>query len=283
MRRPGGFSLIELVLAIGLSIALMALIGSAINMHLIRLDESRSTVEQAQVARALLDRIVSDLQATTTAPTQDVSDLLKAAEASAQFDVDEVDRTSSDSDSSTSSTTTTQVMSGISGNLEMILIDRRRMSQALMVPAEAATPVPRANASWVQVIYAMSADRELPGLVRIEGSRDNARWRELQGEPTPTAEPIAPEVQAITFRYYDANGEVFEVWDMAQQEALPIAVEVMLTLEPADLAEDSTAPMVRRTPRTYRRLVRVAAADESVAEASSSTSEQPLDDFEGEF
>src|SRR5438552_2139751 len=51
--RPG-FTLFELILAIGLSSALLALIGTAINLYLVRVDASRSRVEEAQLARTVL-------------------------------------------------------------------------------------------------------------------------------------------------------------------------------------------------------------------------------------
>lgn len=268
-----GFSLIELVLAIGLSIALVALLGLAINLHLVRLEESRSTVEQAQVARAILDRIVADLRGATMAPSQDVSALMTAAESSAQFDVDEVDQTASTDEASDS---VEVVPPGINGTINSVTIDRRLLGQTLSTPAEATTPVARLGADWVQVAYGMSVVPESPGLVRTETSRDKALWQAEQGQAAVVATPIAPEVQNLVFRYY-ATADPIEVWDMQEQEALPLAVEVLLTLAPADPSEDSKAPLARRTPRTYRRFVRLPAAEgQTTDDESTDTSTEAL-------
>ena len=49
--RPG-FTLFELILAIALAATLLALIGTAINLYLMRVDADRTRVEEAQLARA---------------------------------------------------------------------------------------------------------------------------------------------------------------------------------------------------------------------------------------
>jgi prepilin-type N-terminal cleavage/methylation domain-containing protein len=60
-----GFTLFELILAIALSATLLALIGTAINLYLLRVDASRTRVEEAQLARSILALIAADLRATT--------------------------------------------------------------------------------------------------------------------------------------------------------------------------------------------------------------------------
>ncbi len=254
--RPG-FSLIELVLAIGLSIALVALLGLAINLHLVRLEESRSTVEQAQVARAILDRIAGDLRAASITVPQDVSALMMAAESSAQFDVDEVDEVTSDLDSDQAEQA---ILPGINGTIDSLTVDRRVVRQTLVTPAEATTPIAKLTADWVQVAYSLSQVPESPGLVRTESSRDRALWAVEQGQAAVPTLPIASEVVGLSFRYH-ATAEPLEAWEMQQQEALPLAIEIRLTLAPADASKDSDAPLERRTPRTYRRFVRLPAAD----------------------
>jgi hypothetical protein len=59
-----GFTLIEVVLAIGLSAMVVYLLSTATELYLANVDASRGRVESAQLARTLLDQIAADLAAT---------------------------------------------------------------------------------------------------------------------------------------------------------------------------------------------------------------------------
>jgi uncharacterized membrane protein YgcG len=97
LRRPlhfaprTAFTLFELILAIALSVMLVALIGAAINLYLTRVDTSRTEVEEAQLARSILTMIADDLRATAIYKPQDMSAIQQLAAASAAFDVDSID------------------------------------------------------------------------------------------------------------------------------------------------------------------------------------------------
>jgi hypothetical protein len=70
-RPPGsrrGFTLIEVVLAIGLTATVVYLLSTAIELHLANVESSRSRVETAQLARTLLDQIAADLNAIALTP-----------------------------------------------------------------------------------------------------------------------------------------------------------------------------------------------------------------------
>lgn len=273
MARRNAFSLLELILAIGLSIALATLLGFAINLHVVRLDSSRTTIEQAQIARAVLDRIASDLQAVTSVPTQDVSELLKAAEAGASFDVDQIDSVATDTqDGEGEISSTPEAPAGLYGAIDSLQIDRRRIGQSLSTVEVGATPSARINAAWSRVTYSMSANTETPGLVRTETARDVSRWQTEQGQSAAVVEPIAPEVRGIRFEYFDGEQQV-EAWDMAEQEKLPVAVQVLVDLAPANDVGDTTAPESLRKPQTYRRLVRLPASAEEAADESAGSEE----------
>ncbi|MEQ8210628.1 MAG: hypothetical protein RH917_12430 [Lacipirellulaceae bacterium] len=57
-----GFTLLEIVLALGLAAMLLYLLTMATELTIFRVDRSRARVESAQVARAILDTIADDLQ-----------------------------------------------------------------------------------------------------------------------------------------------------------------------------------------------------------------------------
>lgn len=269
-----GFTLIELVLAIALSIALVALLGMAIDLHLVRLDSSRTSIEQAQIARAIFDRITTDLRGTTTAPAQDMSELQNLADSSAQFNVDEVDSGAEEETESQTTTTaaTNQVPLGLNGLVDSLTIDTRQLTQTLLTPAEGAAPVARIDVGWTQIGYGMSLVPASPGLVRTVTPCDVVRWRNEQGGEAPVVEPIAAEVRAIQFRYWDGT-QLLEIWDMAEQQALPAAVEVRIELAPIDATDADNSSTARQQTHIYRRVVRIpAAADEAAATAGAAAS-----------
>lgn len=57
------FTLMEIVLAIGLTSVVMYLLMTAIELYMIRVDSSRGRVESAQLARTLLDQMAADIAA----------------------------------------------------------------------------------------------------------------------------------------------------------------------------------------------------------------------------
>ena len=90
-RRPA-FTLFELILAIALSATLLVLIGTAINLYLLRVDASRTEVEQSQLARNVLAMIAADIRATTVYQTQDISAIAQLAASTASINVDDIDK-----------------------------------------------------------------------------------------------------------------------------------------------------------------------------------------------
>jgi prepilin-type N-terminal cleavage/methylation domain-containing protein len=82
-----GFTLLEVLLALGLSVLLLAAMGLAIEFHLRLLDTGRAEVEQAQLARAILRRIADDLrnalQYTPSAPSSSATSSSSSSSAAA--------------------------------------------------------------------------------------------------------------------------------------------------------------------------------------------------------
>jgi uncharacterized membrane protein YgcG len=80
-----------LVLAIALSVALVALIGTAIDLYLTQVDSSRTEVEEAQLARSILAMIADDIRAATIYQPQDTSSIAQLLASTSSFDVDAID------------------------------------------------------------------------------------------------------------------------------------------------------------------------------------------------
>ena len=60
--RRSAFTLLELILALGLTIVILGLVVMAIYIHLGVTEKSRGKVEEVQTARALLQRMADDLR-----------------------------------------------------------------------------------------------------------------------------------------------------------------------------------------------------------------------------
>src|SRR4051812_34991906 len=65
-----GFSLLEVMLAMLLSAALLAVLWTALSLHLRAFDSGRFEIERSQLARAVLRKIETDLRRTVTEPRE---------------------------------------------------------------------------------------------------------------------------------------------------------------------------------------------------------------------
>jgi hypothetical protein len=92
MKRREAFTLFELILAIALAAVLLTLIGTAINLYLVRVDAGRARVEEAQLARNVLTMIANDVRATTIYQPQDTSAIAELMAKTATYDVDDIDK-----------------------------------------------------------------------------------------------------------------------------------------------------------------------------------------------
>ena len=257
--RNCGFTLLEVVLAIGLSGAVLGLLAVALNQYLFRVDASRTQVESAQLARTLLNQLADDLQAAryyseSTSSEEDDSE-----------DVD--DETSADP----------ALTQGIFGTETELRIDRsavwqwaslaRQIDQTNRKVETETLSEPDQNAMPQTVRYLLGEGKELlagklaatgvserllaPGYAGLYREQlSTAVWLELNAETeipletgeTESAELIAPEVVEITFAYFDGQ-ELRTEWDSSLEEGLPKGIEIRLTLlvEPFEQA-------VTRTP-----------------------------------
>src|SRR5262245_17533555 len=107
MKRREAFTLFELILAIALAAVLLTLIGTAINLYLVRVDAGRARVEEAQLARNVLTMIASDVRATSIYQPQDTSAIAQLMAKTSTFDVDDIDKPRSTTSGTTGSTGTT--------------------------------------------------------------------------------------------------------------------------------------------------------------------------------
>lgn len=237
---PRGFTLLEVVLAIGLTGTLLALLTTAIDLYLVRVDANRSKVEAAQLARTLLGQIADDISnARYYAPGD------------------------SSSRGSSQGTESAGKVMGIFGTATELRIDRSARwnwaRTSRQVDPTQGTPGDEMPTT-VGYIYndgeTMLADRLAALGVVAESSLPGYAGLYRRQTPTPAwlfqnnstgvnlitnslTEPklLAPEVLAMEFAYFDGQ-QLLDAWDSGKQQGLPLGIEIRLTLlmEPYDLA-----------------------------------------------
>jgi type II secretory pathway pseudopilin PulG len=285
------FTLIEVVLTIGLCGAVMALLTTAIDLYLVRVDTSRTQVETAQLARALLTHIADDLRATRFSSSTGSGGSSTGTDAGQS-----TDSSGGGGDSGSSSTALATVAAtdlGISGTMTELRIDRaaHRGWRQVAVPSTQllSDADPEDMPQTVEYFFVegrvMKSAEFAAGGVSVDAPLEG--YTGLYRRQTPTAsitttstgatsngtvesaDLLAPEVVQISFMYSDGS-QWFEEWDSSVQQALPVAVEIKVSLfcdvlsdKPSQRKLDEEAR--RRDPTRWvehRLLVRIPQIDE---------------------
>jgi len=252
------YTLLEVILALSLAVVILGLVGMGIHLHLAVAAKSRDQVEEAQLARVLLQRIADDLRNAipfqpATSSSSDTSSLLNSS------------GTSGSSDS-------TPLSGGIYGTAQAIQIETARRPRVTLaslqsVANDSSQP---ARLSDIRVVsYSLgapssvdmskeaSASTSLSGLYRHEQDRAEFVYGSLNGqvdESNPATELLAPEVVNLQLTYYGGtassttssggttssgtssadtttNGTTSDSqWDSTQQGMLPTAVKISISL-----------------------------------------------------
>ena len=234
--RNRGFTLLEIVLAIGLSGAVIALLTTAIDLYLVRVEAGRNQVETAQLARTILNQIAAEIRAARLVTTGDSEE------------------------ESSESTDESALVLGIFGTPTELRIDRSAAPRWEWIAAQnaadaaetAVTDEPTPQNMPQTVRYVLGDGKELlpadlagrgvsaqpmeqgyAGLYREQ--LPTAAWLEqnaavagTSGEVS-TAELFAPEVVEIEFTYFDGEALLSE-WDSSLEERLPAAIQIRLVL-----------------------------------------------------
>lgn len=272
-RLAAGYTLIEIVLAMALSVVLLGLLTLSVDQFLVNVQSSRQTVEHAQVARGVLQMIAADLRNMATRYEQDIATVSALADAAAagDFDSDSIDEEDTSPPPTTTDTQDEPPPMGISGDTATLQIDvlhihRSPIDQPEEFAALSATASelpfegPPTTSGISTVRYSVDPGG---GLVRQEIARDVALREEELGSTASwdaTYRVVAEEVTAIQFHYSDGVNAL-DSWDLQQREGEnPLAVEVVVTLrEPRTTLSQETA--VTESTRAYRMTVGMPAVD----------------------
>lgn len=271
-RNRQAFTLVEVILAIGLSAALLTLLTGAIGLYIIRIESSRASVENSQLARSVVRLVADDLRSAATVYEQDISVTQQLAASQASFDVEQIDDPAAESSGNSMSgedSAETRRPVGLFGDAIQVQFDMlksRTIDPSITFGSGELQSPPSTLRGVTTVRYFVTAE----GLTRQEASRDVELWEERQASTATldaSSRVIAPEVTEMRLLYSDGE-QSLDTWDSEEQEGtLPLAVEVQLTFREqtvgGDAADEST--------RTYRVVVALPSANPVVESESQTT------------
>ena len=310
-----GFTLLEVLLALVLTSLLTVMLDTAIDIHLRVVDLGRIDVEEAQLARALLHRIADDLRSAVHYSPPDTSESAAglSAEPAASDDqpeaptgqpgpeLAEADEPVTDTTGDLAASSAPASVPGLYGNQYELQVDVSHLPRLdqyeslLEADGDSSFVDPVSDVKTVAYyvidplqsspIYTGAGTQDCGGLVRRELDRAVTAWAAEQGQLVGTdqdQEPIAPEVTAIEFRYFDGS-EFVDEWDSDAQGGLPVAVEIAVAIRPVRrgntwFSSRQTSADARSTddkePLVYRLLVHLPTAQPTTSETTFETLEE---------
>ncbi len=260
MARRSGFTLLEVVLALGLSAMVMALVGMALSTTLKLVDSGQTKTQRDQLARAIMGKIAGDVRATVRYEPFDSSGMMSVASTSKSSSSSSSQSngttpksstssssssSSSDSSSSDSSSSTTQFIAGLIGDQYGLTVDVGRLprideytsgsadnNSATVLPSDVRTVTYFLAGDTAPASQVVSSTNVVDGsgLARCEMDRAMSQYASQQGQATLTnAALIAPEVLALEFQYFDGT-QWDSSWDTTSNGGLPQAVKISMVL-----------------------------------------------------
>ncbi len=260
--RAHGFTLLEVLLAVGLTTLLMAALYTAMSVYWTTATESYDEIERAQIARAVLRQMARDIQSCTF-----VEDELSTS--------GEEDDETDDVDADTAMASYTNGLFGNDTDL-VLYISRPHRDQAYISAQELMLPSDRSSdAMVVRYLMAQEGGGSLggefaasnatlvsgpsTGLARMQGDLIGLSTAINQGDmdmQLAATELLAPEVAALRFEYFDGVDYLTE-WDSTAQNAMPqaIVIELTLTVVQGENDDRNLAETVGALQDTVHRLV----------------------------
>ena len=269
--RGRGYTLLELLLSLALSVLIIGVIGFAIQLYLISLSQQQARMERQQLARGLMQMISNDLRAGVQYKAADYGDLenlaqtqalalesgiaeLRAIEASAgivsdeapvEEPVEELEGEESDLILDEEAASFRPALFGSSNVIALDVSRLPRMDQynSIIAGNESELQTPSdvktlsyffSNASFNDNDGVQFTQVASGGLFRRQVDRAVAAYSGDSGlvsSPDQYCELVAGEVAEISFRYFD-GGNWLSDWDSEELQGFPTAVEVRIVVDP---------------------------------------------------
>lgn len=285
---PGAFTLMEILLALGLGMVLLASAWKGVELHWRYTTAGQLDMERCQLARTLLQKMALDIRSVVY--RSEALTVQSAAGGTTGGETDE-EGTSGESSSSTSESESEtgseedryfdQAVGVIGDGLSLTLhVSKPSRGSLLTTLADGSQLEATASdqqtveyflagtlgAESGQPVEVFSTDGTIAsqGLVRTQGDRFEIALADMVGSDSSALRDtrvLAPEVNLLQFRYFDGV-EWVEEWDSVTYGALPTAIEITLGFEPPDA---NVAPMLAQTAsvltETYRLVVALPLAE----------------------
>ena len=260
---PSGFTLLEVLIALSLSLVLLSAIYSAVSLHWRYEEAGRERIDRAQVSLAVLRLLSEDVGSVMFAPpsttTQEEEEATAATTSTATSTASTSPSTTSTEASTATTTDSTQASLGIVGTADQLQLDISQPAREDFIPDESDTPsgttLP-ATSDNVRVTWGLvtptsapvddSGRRSLtvnPALARqiVDRLRGVVEVEENASQNVALADAsiLAREVVSLQFRYYDGYSWV-EEWDSVVMERLPRAIEVTIGFIKKDYKQASS-------------------------------------------
>lgn len=237
-----GFTLFEVILAIGLTTILLAAIYSALDLYWKYTTIGQQQVERAQIARAVFQKITHDLHSVTFIQNTAEEEEASSSDSEETSDVVEIQVTNPD-DAYTSGNI------GVYGDAQSLVLHTSRPArQAMFVSQSASSTGLQSDLLSISYFLAVSGSEGLAGavgdrlgdtngqgnatqgLARLEGDRLSMTSADESGDLEQLAaqsELLAPEIGSLQFQYFDGT-DWLEVWDSVEYGTVPQAVKVTI-------------------------------------------------------
>ncbi|WP_339731140.1 prepilin-type N-terminal cleavage/methylation domain-containing protein [uncultured Gimesia sp.] len=249
-RKSSGFTMLEVILALGLTSLLLAAIYSALDLYWKYTTIGHQQVERAQIARAVFQKITHDLHSVTY--QQQITEEEESSSSSeGEEETIEIQVTNPD-DAYTSGNI------GVYGTAQSLVLHTSRPArQPMLISQTAGSPSSQSDLLSVSYFLAVAGSEGLQGavgdrfrdasslgngtqgLARLEGDRlamskadESADYEQLAQQ----SQLLAPEIGSLQFQYFDGT-DWLEVWDSIEYGTVPQAVKVTIGFRNAEEAQ----------------------------------------------
>ena len=292
-----GYTLLELLLSLALSVLVVGVIGTAIQLYLVSLTRIQTSIERKQIARGLIEMISNDLRAGVQYKAADYGDLenlvqtqlLAVNNLAEEFlgadDDDAIDATEVDEEAElVIEEEAASFRPSLFGTANSVAVDISRLPRLdqynaivagedseIQTPSDIKTlayffstaePVNNDQVAFARVapggLYRRQIDRAVAAHSGIPS---------LVASPDEYCDLVAGEVAEIHFRYFDGEGWQAE-WDSEENGGFPLAIEVVLVIDPArsTSGQDYQFSGGGREREQYRRVIHLPAAELPIEE-----------------
>jgi type II secretory pathway component PulJ len=268
-RHRSGYTLLEVILALGLTILLLGGITMAINYHLVTLRQQQDEIERSQVARQSLFLITKDIRAAiqykpieTSALNELIESISSSTDAIESITGEEFEEQEEVAQSQYAAT-----RPGLYGTATELQIDVSRLPRvdqySLVNFSDGTSSDIPSDVKTVSYFVRSEEDSEnggtqavslndSMGLVRRSLDRAVTRYAADYGGGQINVEDyeevLAREVSQIEFRYWDQENEDWVTeWDSDEMLGLPKAVEISVAVGKMNAESEEEARKIYRT------------------------------------